>query len=385
MIQARAVQSQADAHRRDLMRAAGSPPARVRRQVAARSTTPVRRSARPPDSRLPVAERCAGRVRATDRRLADRVRDQARRSNDPHVVSLRAGRVRRAGRSSRPGSTWSRWTRVAPCRPPATCCSSPSTSGVAIASRPSGTRCVRDADPRRVGRPRGALRQSLGERGSVRTLEGVPLHGHVPTPEPVDPERHATRRPFHQRGAAGAGVRATTPSSSATPTPRSIRARCRPATRGCTNYEGILPGFRVLVEDPWEKGSPAWGRWLAAHGVDVPANPHDLYGPMEGFPGADEHGSTWAPHALPRRALTDDVRARGAPQLAAAATATPRSSSMPRSSGPTRRGATPSVTTTCTPPRRSDRSPGARRREQEAAIHPLGADGDGDARGGRTP
>ncbi len=62
-----------------------------------------------------------------------------------------------------------------------------------------------------------------------------------------------------------------------------------------SSYEGVLPGFRAIVEDPWEEGSPAWGRWLAAHGVDVPANPHDLYEPMEGFPGAEEHGWTWAP------------------------------------------------------------------------------------------
>ena len=53
------------------------------------------------------------------------------------------------------------------------------------------------------------------------------------------------------------------------------------------SYEGILPGFRALIEDPWEKGSPAWGRWLAAQGFDVPSNPHDLYKPMEGFPEAD--------------------------------------------------------------------------------------------------
>jgi arylsulfatase A-like enzyme len=61
------------------------------------------------------------------------------------------------------------------------------------------------------------------------------------------------------------------------------------------SYEGILPGFRALVEDPWEQGSPAWGRWLAAQGVDVPSNAHDLYQPIDGFPGADAHGSTWAP------------------------------------------------------------------------------------------
>ena len=60
-------------------------------------------------------------------------------------------------------------------------------------------------------------------------------------------------------------------------------------------YEGVLPGFEPVVVDPWGEGSPAWGRWLAARGVDVPANPHDLYQPVEGFPGADAHGSTWAP------------------------------------------------------------------------------------------
>ncbi len=65
------------------------------------------------------------------------------------------------------------------------------------------------------------------------------------------------------------------------------------------SYEGILPGFRVLIEDPWEKGSPAWGRWLAAQGVDVPDNPHELYEPIDGFPGGEAHGSTWAPARFP--------------------------------------------------------------------------------------
>jgi arylsulfatase A-like enzyme len=60
-------------------------------------------------------------------------------------------------------------------------------------------------------------------------------------------------------------------------------------------YEGVLPGFRAEVLDPWEQGSPAWGRWLAAQGVAVPANPHDLYKPIRDFPGAEAHGSTWAP------------------------------------------------------------------------------------------
>ncbi len=61
------------------------------------------------------------------------------------------------------------------------------------------------------------------------------------------------------------------------------------------SYEEVLPGFRPVLHEPWEAGSRQWGRWLAAQGVDVPANPHDLYRPMPDFPGADRHGSTWAP------------------------------------------------------------------------------------------
>jgi arylsulfatase A-like enzyme len=64
-------------------------------------------------------------------------------------------------------------------------------------------------------------------------------------------------------------------------------------------YEGILPGFRALITDPWEQGSPAWGRWLAAQGFDVPANPHSLYDPIPGYPGAHDHGATWAPAQFP--------------------------------------------------------------------------------------
>lgn len=64
------------------------------------------------------------------------------------------------------------------------------------------------------------------------------------------------------------------------------------------SYEGILPGFRAVVEDPWEKGSPAWGRWLAAQGFDVPADPHD-HRPLQGYPGADDHPPTWAPACFP--------------------------------------------------------------------------------------
>ncbi len=61
------------------------------------------------------------------------------------------------------------------------------------------------------------------------------------------------------------------------------------------SYEQVLPGFRPEVFDPWEGGSPAWARWLAARGVDVPPDANELYRPITGYPGADRHGSTWAP------------------------------------------------------------------------------------------
>ena len=31
-------------------------------------------------------------------------------------------------------------------------------------------------------------------------------------------------------------------------------------------YEGVLPGFDPVVVNPWDEGSPAWGRWLAKPG-----------------------------------------------------------------------------------------------------------------------
>jgi arylsulfatase A-like enzyme len=61
------------------------------------------------------------------------------------------------------------------------------------------------------------------------------------------------------------------------------------------SYEEVLPGFRAVIHEPWEAGSLQWGRWLASQGVDVPAIPQDLYQPIPGFPGAESHGSTWAP------------------------------------------------------------------------------------------
>ncbi len=64
-------------------------------------------------------------------------------------------------------------------------------------------------------------------------------------------------------------------------------------------YEGVLPGFRCVLHDPWEQGSPGWGKWLADLGFDVPSNPHALYEPIDGFPGSQDHGATWAPARFP--------------------------------------------------------------------------------------
>ncbi len=64
-------------------------------------------------------------------------------------------------------------------------------------------------------------------------------------------------------------------------------------------YEGVLPGFEVVVNDPSEAEGPLeWGRWLAARGVDVPSNPADLYAPDLSFPGASNRSEWWAPGHL---------------------------------------------------------------------------------------
>lgn len=60
-------------------------------------------------------------------------------------------------------------------------------------------------------------------------------------------------------------------------------------------YEGVLPGFTPVVHDPFEAGGIEWGKWLAARGRDVPSNPRLLYAPDTSYPGATDHGRTWAP------------------------------------------------------------------------------------------
>jgi arylsulfatase A-like enzyme len=60
-------------------------------------------------------------------------------------------------------------------------------------------------------------------------------------------------------------------------------------------YEGVLPGFNPILNDPQDAGSLEWGRWLAARGKEVPSNPQHLYLPDTSYPGASDHASAWAP------------------------------------------------------------------------------------------
>ncbi len=92
--------------------------------------------------------------------------------------------------------------------------------------------------------------------------------GRASTPAPTNTttarsQRHAARRPLHQRRADSPGPWATTRSlfgyTDTSVDPRTVP----PGDPRLYSYEGVLPGFRALVEDPWEQGSPAWGRWLA--------------------------------------------------------------------------------------------------------------------------
>lgn len=62
-------------------------------------------------------------------------------------------------------------------------------------------------------------------------------------------------------------------------------------------YEGILPGFRAVVNDPHDTAGVGrtWAAWLAARGVDVPSDPRRLYDPDTSYPGASDHPPAWAP------------------------------------------------------------------------------------------
>lgn len=66
------------------------------------------------------------------------------------------------------------------------------------------------------------------------------------------------------------------------------------------NYEGVLDGFHVEVNDPEILGMTRWAAWLRSRGIEVPANPKDLYLPRADFEGAAQHGATWAPTRFPK-------------------------------------------------------------------------------------
>lgn len=72
--------------------------------------------------------------------------------------------------------------------------------------------------------------------------------------------------------------------------PRTVTDPADPRLR---TYEGVLAGFEPVVLNPEARG--AWGKWLAAKGVDVPANPIELYRPLGGYPGSGDHGESWTP------------------------------------------------------------------------------------------
>jgi arylsulfatase A-like enzyme len=51
-----------------------------------------------------------------------------------------------------------------------------------------------------------------------------------------------------------------------------------------SSYEGVLPGFRAVVDLP--EHLEAWAQWLVGLGYDVPANRRELYRPVRDEPGA---------------------------------------------------------------------------------------------------
>jgi arylsulfatase A-like enzyme len=63
-----------------------------------------------------------------------------------------------------------------------------------------------------------------------------------------------------------------------------------------TSYEGVLPGFNAIVNDPYDSGgAKEWAKWLVARGKDVPSDPRRLYDPDLSYPGASDHPPSWAP------------------------------------------------------------------------------------------
>jgi len=64
------------------------------------------------------------------------------------------------------------------------------------------------------------------------------------------------------------------------------------------DYEGVLPGFTPATVLTWRNMEP-WMRWLEGHGHAVPSDWEELFAPVPGYPGASDHGETWAPSRFP--------------------------------------------------------------------------------------
>ena len=252
---------------------------------------------------------------APRRSLADPSGTRLGGANGAHLLEPRACPLRRRA-PRRPERATAGIGKSDACRRPATSSSSRSTSG-GVTAFPALGHPVLETPTLDALAARGVLfANHWANAAPVRAVAGLPVHGDVPAPQPLGPQRHAARRPVHQRRAAGPGDSATTRCSSATPTPRSIPAPCRPGDPRLLTYEGILPGFRVVIEDPWEQGSPAWGRWLAAQGVDVPGQSARPVRADGGLPRRRRPRVDVGAGPVPGRALPDHVRAPGRDRVA---------------------------------------------------------------------
>ncbi len=60
------------------------------------------------------------------------------------------------------------------------------------------------------------------------------------------------------------------------------------------SYEGVLPGFRPVVDFRSEPLTP-WIDWLVEQGFDRPERPSDIFAGDPSFPGASDHHRSWAP------------------------------------------------------------------------------------------
>jgi arylsulfatase A-like enzyme len=60
------------------------------------------------------------------------------------------------------------------------------------------------------------------------------------------------------------------------------------------SYEGVLPGFRAVVDFPFEPLTP-WIDYLRDLGYAVPDEAHKIFRADRSYPGAADYAATWAP------------------------------------------------------------------------------------------